>query len=94
MVEQSQRFEEGCRLTQAKLSDVINAYVEASNSRYEERLTLFTRDVVVHDEGHERRGITAIKIWFAFTDGKGITVEEAADGLNRITFKRLERSKV
>ena len=54
-----------------KMPDVISAYVEASNSRDGERFgTLFTKDAVVHDEGQEHRGITAIKRWLASTGRK------------------------
>lgn len=50
----------------ANLPDVISAYVEASNSRDLERFgTLFTRDAIVHDEGQEHRGVSAIKNWLA-----------------------------
>jgi len=54
-----------------KLPEIITAYIEASNTRDGERLaTLFTKDAVVHDEGHEHRGTAAIKKWLAATARK------------------------
>lgn len=54
-----------------KLPQIISAYIEASNTRDGERLgTLFTKDAVVHDEGHEHRGTAAIKKWLAATARK------------------------
>ena len=54
-----------------KLPDVISDYVEASNSRDAERFgTLFTKDAIVHDEGQDHRGVTAIKKWLASTAKK------------------------
>jgi len=53
------------------MPDVISAYVEASNGRDAERFgTLFTKDAVVHDEGREHHGVTAIKKWLASTARK------------------------
>ena len=56
---------------QTKLPEIISAYIEASNTRDGDRLgTLFTKDAVVHDEGHEHRGAAAIKNWLAATGRK------------------------
>src|SRR5438046_2672311 len=69
---QSQPFETRRRLCmRTKLPVVISAYVEASNSRDAERFgTLFTKDAIVHDEGQDHRGVTAIKKWLASTAKK------------------------
>jgi len=54
-----------------KLPDVISTYIETSNSRDTERFgALFRADAVVHDEGQEHHGVTAIKKWLASTAGK------------------------
>ena len=51
-----------------KMPDVIDAYIQASNSRDTDRFeSLFTVDAIVHDEGQEHRGVAAIKKWFAST---------------------------
>ena len=40
-----------------KMPDVINAYIQASNSRDADRFgSLFSEDAIVHDEEQEYRG--------------------------------------
>ena len=47
-----------------KLPKAIAGYVASANAHDAEACTrYFTEDAVVHDEGRERRGITAIREW-------------------------------
>ena len=47
---------------------VIDAYIQASNSRDTDRFeSLFTVDALVHEEGQEHRGVAAIQKWLAST---------------------------
>jgi uncharacterized protein (TIGR02246 family) len=51
-----------------KMPDVIDAYIQASNSRDADRFgSLFSEDAIVHDEGQEYRGVVAIRKWLAST---------------------------
>ena len=47
-----------------KLPEAIAGYLTSANAHDAEACTrYFTEDAVVHDEGQERRGITAIRAW-------------------------------
>ena len=51
-----------------KMPDVIDAYIQASNSRDADRFgSLFSEDAIVHDEGQEYRGVVAIRKWLVST---------------------------
>jgi len=51
-----------------KIPDIIDAYIQASNSRDADRFgSLFSEDAIVHDEGQEYRGVVAIRKWLAST---------------------------
>jgi hypothetical protein len=53
---------------QTRMPDVIDAYIQASNSRDADRFEgLFTVDAIVHDEGQEHRGVAGIRKWLAST---------------------------
>ncbi len=56
---------------QTKMPDIIDAYIQASNSRDADRFgNLFSEDAIVHDEGQEYRGVVAIRKWLASTVNK------------------------
>ena len=51
-----------------KMPDVIDAYIQASNSRDADRFgSLFSEDAIVYEEGLEYRGVVAIRKWLAST---------------------------
>ena len=48
------------------VSAPLDAYVEATNNQHAEALVgLFAEDAVVHDEGHEYRGLEGVRAWRA-----------------------------
>ena len=54
-----------------ELPEVIAGYLASANAHDAEACaSFFTEDAIVHDEGQEYRGITAIKNWFASTARK------------------------
>ncbi len=70
-----------------RMPDVIDAYIQASNSRDADRFgSLFTGDAIVHDEEQEHRGVAAIQKWLA------ATVRKYAFTLTLIDFSQ-ERDK-
>ena len=51
-----------------KMPDVIDAYIQASNSRDADRFgSLFSEDAIIHDEGQEYRGVVGIRKWLEST---------------------------
>jgi SnoaL-like domain len=67
-----------------KLPQTLNDYVKAVNNREVGTFeSLFTKDAVVHDEGRDYRGASAIKWWLMSTVVKySFTIEPADFSVN------------